>query len=319
MNYIINRHLSLNEHELNNLKHKITNKNIKKIVNVYQHKYENTVSNGFGDYLRGCISLSLLCYFLNLEFGMNIKNHPIHNFIIIDKHIDDNISYGKIKGISIVDKPSDINAIQEIIKEINSNEMEICYLYTTLYFEEEFLRKYYNKLYTMNVIKYLIPNDEILNPINKTRSIFKLNKNNYDIIHIRGGDNLLINNYASKEYINAFISFIIKKLRYHINNSKFHIIIGDNKICKLAIKNATPNSIMFDIDPIHLGMNNLNNSNVKGTMFDFFLLANATNVISFSRYMHGSGFSKWGSFLFNRPHIQYSFTDINSKFSNLIN
>lgn len=306
--------------DLTNYKNSITNKNVKQIVNVYQQTYINGSAEGFGDYLRGCISLSLLCSYLNLEFGMNIKNHIIHNFINTSNHQDNSINYNSIKKISIADKYSNTNDINEIISEINNTRGEICYLYTTLYFDQTTLYNNSKNLYIYSVIKYIIPNNNLNNLMNQFINEYKLNQRGYNIIHIRGGDEFLIKNSFNKTIIDTFIIFMIQKLKRIMNRSFVYIIIGDNNYCKKILNNAFSNTININnTNPVHLGIGNTNVNNVMSTMMDFYLMSNASQVISFSRYTHGSGFSKWASFLFNKPYIQYIFTDVNSNFINIIN
>ena len=84
----------------NNIVNSFKNKKIKKIVNVYQPNLINIKPGGFGDYLRGCISLSLLCKIIDVEFSMNIKNHPMSKYIYTDNHEDTNIDYETIIGLS---------------------------------------------------------------------------------------------------------------------------------------------------------------------------------------------------------------------------
>jgi hypothetical protein len=309
----------LNKNDLIFFKQKLTNKRVKKVVNVYQQKYINGNADGFGDYLRGCISLSLLCHLLNLDFGMNIKNHLIHHFINTTNHVDTNIHYDTIKKVSIAGKYSNKNDVDDIISEINKTQDEICYLYTTLFFEPTLLYNDANTLYIKKVIINILPNNRLNDTINEYIIKNNLNKINYDIIHIRGGDDLLLNNPANKPFIDMFILYISKKLKKHINRNKLFIIIGDNAYCKLCINSIYPNTIIIrNISPVHLGMGNTDMSNVMGTMIEFYLMAKASQVISFSRYSHGSGFSKWASFLFNKPHIQYIYTEVNNNFNNII-
>lgn len=310
------------EIDLNSFKSKITNTKVKKVVNVYQQEYINGKAEGFGDYLRGCISLSLLCSKLGLEFGMNIKNHIIKHFMNVSFHIDNSIDYNSIKKISIAGKYSDKNDIECILSEINNTNYEICYLYTTLFFNDTVLYNNSNKLYINPIIRSIIPNNTMIDILNKLIIQLGLNLNNqsYNIIHIRCGDNLLLNNNSDKTTIDSFISFIIKKIQKNMilpmNRSNKYVIIGDNIYCKQAINTRLSNTIMINnIEPVHLGLGNTNLNNVMGTMLDFYLMARAYQIISFSRYSHGSGFSKWASFLFNRNYIQYSFNDVIRNFT----
>lgn len=305
--------------DLDKYKDSIKNKKVKKVVNVYQQTYINGSAEGFGDYLRGCISLSLLCSFLNLEFGMNIKNHKIHHFINTSNHIDNSIDYNNIKKVSIADKYSNIYDINEIILEINNTKDEICYLYTTLYFHYDTLSNYSNKSYLYQIIKNIIPNDNLNTLLNGCMKQYNLINKKYNIIHIRGGDEFLKNQTPNKDTIDTFITYIIQILKKKINRSSIYIIISDNSYCKSTLNKYFSNTIiMNEIDPVHLGIGDTNLNNVMGTMMDFYLMSNALQIISFSRYSHGSGFSKWASFLFNKPHIQYIFNDVSSHFINII-
>lgn len=53
-----------------------TNTELKKIINVYQLNYTNGVSPGLGDFLRGCLFIAQLSSFLNIDFDIDISNHP---------------------------------------------------------------------------------------------------------------------------------------------------------------------------------------------------------------------------------------------------
>ena len=69
-----------------NLQHIVnsfTNKKLKKIVHVYQLKYTNNKkgSPGLGDFLRGSFCFLQLSKLLNLEFEIDVSNHPISKYI----------------------------------------------------------------------------------------------------------------------------------------------------------------------------------------------------------------------------------------------
>jgi len=58
-------------------KNKFTNKKLKKLVNVFQVNYLNGKSAGLGDFIRGSFCFMQLAQLLNLEFDIDISNHPI--------------------------------------------------------------------------------------------------------------------------------------------------------------------------------------------------------------------------------------------------
>ena len=70
-----------NAPNLNYIKTLFTNKNINKLVNVYQQDYFNDDSQGFGDFLRGSIYLSYMCYILNIDFDIDLNNHPMSKYL----------------------------------------------------------------------------------------------------------------------------------------------------------------------------------------------------------------------------------------------
>ena len=61
---------------------------------------------------------------------------------------------------------------------------------------------------------------------------------------------------------------------------------------------------------MHLG-EQADNSDVGliDTLVDFFIMSNASRIISFSPYNWGSGFSQWCSILHNIPFFQFQITD----------
>lgn len=299
-----------------NILNEITNNKVKKIVNVYQIEYENgRQCGGLGDFLRGCITLSLLCHKFGLDFGIDFNNHIIGNFINSNNNEkNQSIPYNNIKLVGM-------NGIfgqdlEEIVQLINKTNEEICYLCTTINFENN-LSMAMCKLTNKNIIKCLLPNAQIIENINIIYSDYKIKSNEYGIIHVRGGDSFLLNNQLDSNYTNLFINFIFNKIKKKIYFKKY-ILISDNSYLKNSIKHLNNLIVVNDISPVHLALGNMNDLNVMWTLIDFFLIAGSNEVISFSRYMHGSGFSKWGSFIFNKPYIQYIYNEINSNFNSIV-
>jgi hypothetical protein len=85
----------------------LTNKNIKKIVCIYQLHYTNQPSPGIGDFIRGCFYVMQLSKLLNIEFELDISNHPIEKYI---ENCGKNqaIKYDKIEFIIGQNRPPDL-------------------------------------------------------------------------------------------------------------------------------------------------------------------------------------------------------------------
>ena len=67
--------------EIRNIANSFTNTKLKKIVNVYQTDYKNMKSPGLGDFLRGCFCLMQVCRLINVEFDIDISQHPLSKYI----------------------------------------------------------------------------------------------------------------------------------------------------------------------------------------------------------------------------------------------
>ena len=105
------------------------NTKIKKIVNVYQKQYTNTKAQGFGDFLRGSIYLTYICIILELDFDIDIKNHPMSKYLNYDTSLY-NINYSNIEAF--IDYSVGVNEKQFIlnfIQTLNNYNEEIFYLF----------------------------------------------------------------------------------------------------------------------------------------------------------------------------------------------
>ena len=289
----------------NNIVNSFKNKKIKKIVNVYQPNLINIKPGGFGDYLRGCISLSLLCKIIDVEFSMNIKNHPMSKYIYTDNHEDTNIDYETIIGLS--------DSLDDVINYINNCKHDICYLHTNLIFDNKMIKKHFNfsNEIKQNIIKYINPTSELQNNIKLLLDNHKLIINDFNIIHVRCGDDLInINensNINNKEY-NFFLNKVFIYIRkFHIPNKTY--LMSDSLYIKKMISDNVNNIKYDDNSSVHLSLTNFDNNNnidlIKYTMQDLYLLLYCKQIISITIYRHGSGFIKWVSTLFNKPFIQY--------------
>lgn len=289
----------------NNILSLFKNKKLKKIVNVYQQNTINIKPGGFGDYLRGCISLSILCKIINIDFAMNIKNHPMAKYICTDNHEDTNINYENIIGLS--------DSLNDVINYINNCNQEICYLHTNLIFNDRMIKKNINITDDIksNIIKYVNPSIELQNSIKLLLDNHNLIINDFNIIHVRCGDELInINEYSNinnKEYTYFFNKAFALIRKFHIPNKTY--LMSDSLYIKKMISHNINNIKYDNNDSVHLSLTNFNDDNninlIKYTMQDLYLVLYCKKIISITIYHHGSGFIKWMSTLFNKPYIQY--------------
>ena len=181
---------------------KFTNNKLKKIVNVYQLDYINGKSPGLGDFIRGSFCFLQISKLLNIEFEIDVSNHPISKYIENSNHITD-IDYNNIlfyneynrdkEGNNNYEKkPININDdfLNKTIQILNSTDCE-----TFGFFSNAF--PCFNKHTEEGKILIrtkLQPNELMKTYIDTTLNELGLSKKGYGVIHIRTGDHHFINN-----------------------------------------------------------------------------------------------------------------------------
>ena len=288
---------------------RFTNTKLKKLVNVYQVDYINGKSPGLGDFLRGSFCFMQLANLLNIEFEIDISNHPISEFIHV-KSIND-LDYEKIEFYNEYNRSAtkkNNNNYEDVIKNVNPDFINktIDWLNTKDcetfgFFSNAF--PIFTRPNQININKIrlkLLPKPNMINYINNTLNELKLSKKGYGIIHIRTGDNYLVN----KQKINInFMNKIRNIVKKFINPDRRYLIISDSNELKNHLKNI-PN-FYVKITPIeHVGgeaINKDNNDGIKNTMLDFYLMSYSNAIFSLSVYGHVSGFSKYCAVLNNIP------------------
>ena len=279
------------------LKH-LTNKNIRKIVCVYQLHFINEKSQGIGDFLRGCFFVLQLTKLLNLEFELDISNHPIAKYIE-NSGKNSLINYNNLEWIIGHNRPQhlwnnpnnhlDINFANLIIDKLNSYSYSDTYAFFTNAFPifYTFLDSGREKIKNM-----LIPNTFMQEYIDTTLNEMNLTRNTYATIHIRSGDQYLTNSETMNiEFINK-IKIYINKL---IVPDRKYLIISDSNILKISLK-SYPNFYIINRKIEHLGGDNMKSAETNGvmnTLLDFYLMSYSNAIYALSVYNHVTGFSKY--------------------------
>jgi hypothetical protein len=168
-------------------------------------------------------------------------------------------------------------------------------VYTIAYPSSEISQKH--KEYIKQILK---PNMWLKSLVDKMLLDLELVKKQFTIIHIRYGDDFLIQN---KTGIKKSHLRIIQKTLDTLNLNQKYLLISDNTIVKNILQLNYPflkihlNEITHTGEGLHLETNKLQN-----TMIDFNLFSHAANVIAFSVYIHGTGFSRWATETYSVPY-----------------
>ena len=285
------------------------------IINVYQLLYDkNKMATGLGDFIRGSYFLIEFCKKYNFKYFIDISNHPIKIFLK---------KYNKIK---LSEK------IKNIYKKINKFEQDN--FNPIISTSNNFINNYSNKEIYFNFLEYLsneekydkkifiytitFPNEGLINNYKKImRDIFEptdkmelliniklkmlnLKSYSYEIIHVRCGDEYLSNKKINNEIVN--IEFILSDFD-KLNPNKKYLLISDNNFIKTFIKRKYNFINILYHDIVHTGENTeIMFKKLENTMLDFYLISKSKNVMSYSVYQHGSGFSKWCAFTYDIPY-----------------
>ena len=306
-----------NENILENIIKTFYNKKLKQIVNIYQLKYTNGIAQGLGDYIRGCFCLLQISLLLNLQFDMELTNHPISKYI---KREDSWIKYDMDYDESKIAKYEDVNyiPINSKIYKKDSINFFTRFINNINLLDKNVLNKSNNKYFifcnsfpifdniTNNnrlfIQSKLQPNEIMQQNIKSTLIKLNLVSKQFAVIHIRSGDKYLLKN--NKLNTNA-VKKIIKILLTNIKMGTKYLVLSDNNQIKLLLTQIFPQFIFQMSNITHLGESiNQDDQSIMETLLDFYLMSNSFQIISFSPYNWGSGFSQWCSILYNIPFIK---------------
>ena len=287
------------------------NNKLKKLVNVYQLSYKNSPSMGIGDYLRGCFCLLQVSKLFGLAFDMDLKNHPMSTYLIINSEQNTyNINYSNVikyddanflPGEKNTYTKNSIHFLINFIKEMNKLNAEHLYLFCHSF-------PIFNKINQVekDIIKSkLIPNNELQISIDSKIERLGLIKQHFGVIHIRSGDEYL---FGKNKELNQIkfkkITHIISK---NIIPTKKYLILSDNNQMKIVLSNyfKNPNFIIECNKISHLGEEKQELESIKETLIDFFVMSQSNYILAFSPYAWGTGFSQWCAIINNIPYNKF--------------
>jgi hypothetical protein len=289
------------------------NKNLKRIVNVYQLKYTNGVAQGLGDYIRGCFCLLQISSLLGLEFDMDLTNHPMSKFISAEApcvkynaNYETIAKYENVNYIPInatVFRKDSIRFFSELINALNLLECDIFFTFCNSLpiFDN------YKERGRHFIRSKLAPNELMQQKINTALIGLTLKSRQFAVIHIRSGDKYMLKNNRLNPVVLKKITGILAK---NMKLGTKYLILSDNNQIKLLLKKIFPQVVIKMTNIVHLGESaNPSDQGVMETLLDFYLMSNAFQIISFSPYNWGSGFSQWCATLYNIPFIQFQVLD----------
>lgn len=264
---------------------------MKTFILVWTQKVKNLHSDdvnnffGLGDLLRGAISMFQLSKKYNFHFFLDVQLHPISQFLKYNKHPYSDMVLQNKDDIPFI-YPDDIEDFLS-----NSNfDSGVSYLLTNSHLIGEITQEC--KKFIKNVLN---PTDEFERYINDIK-VSKNTPENYNILHFRLGDSLLIRNENNIDF-QHFINIM--------NNNREHddILMSDSIRFKEHIMTNYHDVRLFHIHVAHMGyIHHVNN--IKDTLFEFFVVTRAKKIKTFTVYGHISGFVHIAHLIYDIPLIR---------------
>jgi len=243
------------------------------------------LSPGFGDWLRGTITLWKYCQEYGFELFINNQVHPIFS------HLAENERF--IENSTIPEEyftPMSFEKIDVELRKSFERKQTFAVLTNGLY---SFIPNNYYGPVSEECKKWirqlLIPNIELEESIQNVYVSLGININiPYRVIHLRLGDNYLHKNVFEPEYFKWINGRIQHTLR---TESQYqYVLLCDTSSFALELKKHNPQLFYWDNKKIHTGEIRFDEKNVgvKDTLVDFFIMTKALHILS----IFDSGFSR---------------------------
>ena len=260
---------------------------MKTIIQIYKMKYvESEVVDGIptyfgiGDFLRSTLGLYNLSKTLHFNLIIDLSLHPISEYIQSDTHQYSDLIKSGSKHLNLLIRR------KKIIDFIKNSSDDVILMFGWMGLEV------YDSLLSDDAEKFmksiLKPNEIMKGYIDAEISQFPFKK--YNIIHYRSGDADLFNNKDFMYDVNHFIK----------NYEENDILMSDSNKFKKIILAECKNVFAFNTNIVHLGKAH---ASVCDTLFELFIMINASRIKSYTTYRWCSGFAKVISFIYKIPLI----------------
>lgn len=272
--------------------------------NVCIHTYlQNCLTNpqppGFGDFLRGTMTLHHFSHFYNYKLVID-NSHPIFNYLK-SKHI--------IK----------INTNQPVTELLPPlSYLDIYIMLNNLFTQKKAIRVMTNSFYDRNergdmlnfgaltdgckqyMRELLVPSEYIIKKINSVYELIGMNQSNrYSIIHMRIGDKCL--NDSNHNLNNDLVHDVDNKVSNLINNNRGvqFVLITDSIQLGNYLKSRFSQLYYWENKKIHLGDLKNNNDGIADTLTDFFIISKSKKIYS----LNESGFSTMPALIYDIEYV----------------
>ena len=249
-----------------------------KVSNLEQSIHSNIW--GLGDLIRGTFQLYQICRKHNLSFELDFRNHPISQIMIQTSEFKYNAS--KINFHIFLNTLE----MEKFILKAAKNEKKDLFIMTNGCLP-------LSDVYANHFKKFINKHFQLKSEYRRLLEKSLPSPKSYDILHIRLGDDSLIENK------NIITKNILMILRSHLN--KDTILISDSNHLKDYAKRNFSGRIL-PTKPTHFGLK-INAKQTFDNYLEFNILKGANNIKTFSNYSWISGFVYIPSIIYGIPII----------------
>lgn len=306
------------------------NPNLKKIVNVYQVQYDGFKAPGFGDFLRGCFSMSQFIRVANaacnktIEFDIDICNHPMAAYVVTPK-VKPVIPYPRLREfrmnpILVKDAESEETMRQEIIQRFNALPLDetgtyygFCCKYEVYPIIEEADKQF--------IRSKLVPTPSMGAYILSVMKDLNLTPKEYSVLHVRCLDAESFS-FDTGQAVKPLSATYFKRLDDLVEGAigpegvaknKYLVLSSNNEVKEHYSKRKGFVSRQGHI--CHLGLDDKQHTDAtRDTMLDFYMMTMAKDIIGITPY-GVCGFSQECAKLYNIPHTYLKFPDDTKNFT----
>jgi hypothetical protein len=244
---------------------------------------------GLGDMIRGTIFLHQYCKQQGYQYYVDLRHHSISQYLLeVDHPHKEYVDANENVWECMCDKFTSTEEFHEAIrlKFMKTNILCIFCNQHELGTIEEDTKTFMKKL--------LQPTPEFEADIETTRG--KLHSDTYNILHVRMGDDFLVNQ-------NDFYMDVLDKLSLVLELfiASNDVLMSDSMVVKQYL-HYKYQILTLDTRPSHIGVDT-HNANIKDSLLEFFLLMRANTIKTYSIYSWISGFVHSVHKIYNVPII----------------
>lgn len=232
-----------------------------------KERVEQYTFHGWGDFIRGCIYAFQYCKNNGLELKIDFSKHYISKFFICNSNI--NIDDCKKAKYIFADNETD----------------DICnypFVFTNRH-PKEAIDESCKRFIKANCFTPVEPFYEKVESIKKRLS---LHNGDYYVLHVRLADNEIVSEERIKQ-LDTQINALFKEHNF-LTNEKFLLISSNDDFLN---KYENKKLIKTGLSRGHLGLETTDSQQTEDTIIEFMLMTTCKEIIQFSVYCWGSGFS----------------------------